>query len=201
MSANPRKDRFPHDQTQRPSTEIPTSSSASTVAGGGRNRGSSLTSRFPGDESHRPLEILKREAKAANRAPHLRKQHIPGSDSIDRLDNVVGGYHHDGPYEATLLARNTSFLTSPVEAVSGTNEEALKATPREKVIDSVEKHRPLDGVAVVPPGLTDTTGNTLNYQEGSDLMIEEGHYKRWDGIVSSQTYLHNPSPHTLRRKH
>jgi len=109
----------------------------------------------------------------------------------------VGGYHHDGPYDATLLARNTSFLISPVEAVSGTNEEALKATPRERVIDSVEKHRPLDGVAVVPPGVNNT-GNTFNYQEGSDLMIEEGHYKRWEGVVSFHPYLHNPSLHTLR---
>lgn len=78
-----------------------------------------------------------------------------------------------------------SYLTSPVEAVSGTNEEALKATPREKVVDSVEKHRPLDGVAIVPPGLTDSTGATYNYYEGTDLMIEEGNYKRWDGIVRS----------------
>ena len=81
-----------------------------------------------------------------------------------------------------------SYLTSPVEAVSGTNEEALKATPREKVVDSVERHRPLDGVAIVPPGLTDSTGATYNYHEGTDLMIEEGNYKRWDGIVCSPPF-------------
>ena len=150
----------------------------------GRSRGASLTSRFPGDESHRPLDILKREKKIADRAPHLRKKHFVGSDSIDQLDSVGGQYHHDGPFDATLLARNTSFLSSPVEAVSGTNEEALRATPHEKVVDSIERHRPLDGVAIVPPGIADGTGRTLHYQEGADLMIEEGNFRRWPGVVS-----------------
>ncbi|MCJ1290025.1 hypothetical protein MMC34_001560 [Xylographa carneopallida] len=194
-SVSPRQAQFPHrqqasngqdagparrDSLQRPSTEIPTSSAASTLAG--RTRGASLTSRFPGDESHRPLDILKREKKIADRAPHLRKKHFVGSDSIDQLDSVGGKYHHDGPFDATLLARNTSFLTSPVEAVSGTNEEALRATPREKVVDSIERHRPLDGVAITPPGIADSTGRTLHYQEGADLMIEEGNFRRWPGV-------------------
>ncbi|MCJ1395093.1 hypothetical protein MMC18_007974 [Xylographa bjoerkii] len=165
---------------ERPSTEIPTSSAASTVVG--RSRGASLTSRFPGDESHRPLDILKREKRIADRAPHLRKKHFVGSDSIDKLDDVGGKYHHDGPFDATLFARNTSFLSSPVEAVSGTNEEALRATPREKVVDSIERHRPLDGVAMTPPGVADGTGRTLYYQEGADLMIEEGNFRRWPGV-------------------
>lgn len=128
--------------------------------------------------------MIKRETKLANRAPHLRKKHIVGSDSIDRLDTVGGKYHHDGPFDATLLARNTSFFNSPVEAVSSATEEALKATPREKIKDSVEKHRPLDGVAVVPPGEADFSGRTYEYEEGADLMIEDGNYKRWTGVVS-----------------
>jgi len=171
----------------RESTEIPTSSAASTVVASqatGRNRGSSLTSRFPGDNSHRPLEIIKRQIKAADRAPHLSKRHLPGSDGIDRLDVTGGMYHHDGPYDAALLARNTSFMSSPLEALSTSNEEALKATPREKIIDSIEKHRPLDGVAMVPPGLTDELGRRYDYQEGADLMVEDG-YRRWPGV----TYL------------
>ncbi|MCJ1478719.1 hypothetical protein MMC13_007402 [Lambiella insularis] len=194
-SASPRNNRYPHRQDpstgynriitrrrslDRPSTEIPTSSAAPLVTG--RARGASLSSRFAGDESHRPLDIIKRETKIANRAPHLRKKHFVGPDSIDKLDDVGGKYHHDGPFDATLLAKNTSYLTSPVEAVSATNEEALKATPREKVVDSIERHRPLDGVAVVPPGMTDSTGRTFDYQEGSDLMIEEGNYRRWPGV-------------------
>ena len=161
---------------ERPSIEVPTSNIS------GRSRATSLSSRYIGDDSHRPLDIIKKENKAANRAPHLRKKHLVGPDTIDRLDTIGGIQHHDGPYDATYLARNTSFSNSPIEAVSGTNEETLKATPREKVLDSVTKHRPLDGVATVPSGTTDRSGNTLHYEEGSDLMVEAG-YKRWDGVV------------------
>jgi len=130
--------------------------------------------------------MLRQETKTANRAPHLRKGHLVGTDSVDRLDDLTSHYHHEGPYDATLLARNTSYVNSPIEAVSTTNEEALKATPREMVKDSVEKHRPLDGVASVPPGIEDRYGNKYNYREGTDMMIENnpegGAYKRWPGV-------------------
>lgn len=161
------------------STEVPTSTN-------GRARTSSLSSRYPGDKSHRPLDVIKRETKLANRAPHLRKMHMVGPDTIDKLDWSSGSYHHDGPYDATLIARNTSFANSPLEAVATSNREALKATPREKIIDSIRKHRPLDGVAMVPPGMPDREGRVYNYEEGTDLMIEEGgNYKRWPGVVRS----------------
>lgn len=74
--------------------------------------------------------MITQDAKHADRAPHLRKKHHVGPDSIDRLDNLTGAYHHEGPYDATLLARNTSYTSSPIQAVSATNQEALKATPR-----------------------------------------------------------------------
>lgn len=172
------------------STQIPTSTGGqnSTTTDGQqqRRRGSSLTQRFPGDQSHRPLDMIKRDAKLANRHPHLRKKHIVGWDTIDRMD-TIGGFHHDGPYDATLLARNTSSVNSPVEAVAATNEEALRATPREMIQDSVEKHRPLDGIAMVPPGKEDRYGNVYDYKEGTDMMIENspegGAYKRWPGVV------------------
>lgn len=207
--ASPRKDRF----SQRPeafpgldgsytpvrqsieqaSTQIPTSTGGqgSTINDGHRRRTSSLNQRYPGDQSHRPLDMIKKDVKAANRAPHLRKKHQVGADSVDRLDNlaIAGPYHHEGPYDATLLARNTDYTNSPVESVSTTNKEALKATPKEMVKDSVEKHRPLDGTAIVPPGITDQYGNTYNYQEGTDMMIdnnpEGGAYKRYPGLVRS----------------
>lgn len=97
-----------------------------------------------------------------------------------------GAYHHEGPFDATLLAKNLSYKSSPVEAVRRTNLEALKATPREMVRDSVERHRPLDGVARVAPGMADENGRVYRYQEGADLMIEDGgNYKRWPGVVRS----------------
>lgn len=206
-SASPRKDRFSSKSEAFPdfdgsytpsnrrsidqaSTQVPTSTggqhSSSIHTNGHRRRTSSLNQRYPGDQSHRPLDILKQENKAANRAPHLRKKHQVGADSIDRLDDLTGPYHHEGPYDATLLARNTSSINSPIEAVSSTNEEALKATPQDMIQDSVEKHRPLDGVAMVPPGMVDRYGNSYNYTEGTDMMIENnpegGAYKRWPGV-------------------
>ncbi|KAK0515618.1 hypothetical protein JMJ35_001652 [Cladonia borealis] len=204
QSASPRKDRFSNisepfpdfdgsyaskrQSVDQASTQIPTSTGgqASTTNGNNRRRTSSLNQRYPGDQTHRPLDMLMEDNKKANRAPHLRKKHLVGADAIDRLDNLIAPYHHEGPYDATLLARNTSYTNSPVEAVSTTNEEALKATPREMIKDSVERHRPLDGTAMVPPGMADRYGNTYNYQEGTDMMIEGnpegGAYKRWPGV-------------------
>jgi hypothetical protein len=141
--------------------------------------------------SHRPLDQLRKEAKAANRAPHLKKKHLPGADVIDVLDNSVlgGAYHHEGPYDATLLARNTSHQSSPVEATKGTNAEAIRATPRENIKDSLDKHVPLQGTAIIPPGMEGSDGRPMTYEEGADLMREPdapgGAYKRWAGIVSS----------------
>lgn len=128
--------------------------------------------------------MLKHDAVLANRSPHLRKKHLPGPDTIDSLDTIGGSYHHEGPFDATLLARNTSNTISPIQAVRASNMEALKATPVEKIKDSVEKHRPLDGVAAVPPGMPDQSGRVYNYEEGADIMIEDGNYKRWPGVVS-----------------
>lgn len=139
--------------------------------------------------SHRPLDQLRREAKAANHAPHLKKKHIPGADTIDTLDDSVfgGAYHHEGPYDATLLARNTSYTSSPVEAVRRSNAEALRATPRENIRDALDKHVPLQGTAIIPPGMAGLDGKPMQYEEGSDLMREPdapgGAYKRWEDVV------------------
>ncbi|KAH6669324.1 hypothetical protein B0J14DRAFT_116905 [Halenospora varia] len=154
----------------------------------GRRRNSSLGERFAGDMSHRPLDQLRRENKAANRAPHLKKRHLPGPDTIDSLDRTVFGlpYHHEGPYDATLLARNTSLQNSPVAALRESNAEALKATPREHIRNALDKHVPLQGTAVIPPGMSGVDGRTMNYEEGADLMREPdaagGAYKRWEGV-------------------
>ncbi|KLU88579.1 hypothetical protein MAPG_07565 [Magnaporthiopsis poae ATCC 64411] len=149
-------------------------------------RSGSLTQRFPGDMSHRPLDMIKRDVRAADRAPHLRKTRLPDTDTIDGLDTIGGTYHHGGPYDATLISRNTNKMYSPVEAVKDSNMEALKATPKEYINDSLVKHVPLQGTAMIPPGGVDMTGNVMRYEEGADLMREPdapgGAYKRWDGI-------------------
>jgi hypothetical protein len=177
-----------HGQTP-PSYQEATSSNGAT----GRRRGSSLKERYPGDKSHQPLDIIRRDSKKAYRSPHLSKRSIPGADSIDKLDPAVGGiaYHHEGPYDAALLSRNRDPKTAPVGALKTSNEEALKATPQENIKDAVERHKPLDGVAVVPPGEQDRFGRVYKYAEGTDLMREGGAgaddagYKRWPEKVCS----------------
>jgi len=86
-----------------------------------------------------------------------------------------------------MKVRNTNKMYSPVEAVKDSNIEAIQATPVDFLKDSLDKHVPLQGTAVVPPGMEDLGGRTMNYQEGADLMREKdapgGAYKRWDHIV------------------
>ena len=211
-SSSPRRSHFPnaqessssHDERApressdgRLSSEVATSSvnrlssdmpesSARPSGEGRRPRGSSLTARFPGDQTHKPLDIIRKESKKAHRAPHLRKDRHIGADSIDRLAAIGGSYHHSGPYDPASLGRNWKRAEGPVDALSSTNEEALKATPQEKVLDSIRRHRPLDGVAMTAPGMPDPAGRILQYEEGSNMMIANGgNFKRWEGRVSS----------------
>lgn len=163
-----------------------------------------MRERYPGDKSVHPLDQLKREEKQARRSPHLNKRHLPGPDTIDRLDNVNGKYHHEGPYDAALLARNTSWDSSPLAALKDSNAEAIKATPEETLRDALERHRPIDNVAIIPPGMTDRFGRTYDYEEGDDMMIYNGgNFRRWPGIVSdffsSERLPYSSSPLTLHR--
>jgi hypothetical protein len=144
-----------------------------------RSRGNSM--------NQTPLESARYDVKVAHRSPHLKKKHIPGADLIDRLDVGPDGtpFHHEGPFDAALFARNTSKKTSPLEAVRDSNREALRATPRENIRDSLERHKPLDGVAVVPPGEQDQMGRTYRYREGDNMETSfGGDYKRVPGVVS-----------------
>lgn len=133
-----------------------------------------------------PLETIRKETKTAHRAHHLRKKNFQGADIIDRLDKSgVARYHHEGPYDAASIARNKDKKYSPVAAVQESNEEALRATPRENIRDAVERHRPLEGVATVPPGMADKFGRVYNYEEGTDMQrdpLNRGDYKRVPGV-------------------
>lgn len=157
------------------------------MKGAGLTRGGSLRERYPGDPSVRPLDTIRKDTKTAHRAHHLRKKNFSGADLIDRLDKTTlsgFAYHHEGPFDAANLNRNLVPEHSPVAAVAESNAEALRATPREAVTNAVQKHRPLEGTAVVPPGMPDMFGRTLDYQEGADLMREPGaDYKRWGGVT------------------
>jgi hypothetical protein len=113
---------------------------------------------------------------------------FPEPDLIDRLDTIGGTYHHDGPYDATLASRNLNTKYPPVAAVTDTNNEALRATPRNFIKDALDRHMPLQGTAILPAGVPDMGGEVLSYEEGADLMREHdaagGPYKRWNDFVS-----------------
>ena len=165
---------------------------AGSSSGGHRRRTSSLAQRYPGDESHKPLDIIRRDSRKASKPHHLKKRSMQGADIIDRLDPAIGGrpYHHEGPYDAASLARNRDPKYAPVAALETTNSEAIRATPQEAIKDSLDKHMPLDGTAVVPPGQADRLGRTYDYEEGTDMMREgfngDPGYKQWSGKVRSQ---------------
>lgn len=118
---------------------------------------------------------------------HSHRRNRVNPDVIDKLDNVsFMQYHHEGPYDAVYPERNVCSKRSPLEAVKDSNEEALRATPMYKIIDSVQRHRPLDGVAFYPPGSTDEEGHTYNYTEGDNMMAErEGRFIRVPGEVNT----------------
>lgn len=104
-------------------------------------------------------------------------------DIIDKLDDVTAfSYHHEGPYDAVRPERNRILEQSPLEAVKDSNAEALRATPREKIIDCLNSHRPLDGTAFYPPGTTDETGHTYEYEEGANMMNDWGNFFRLPGL-------------------
>ena len=194
-SASPRREHFSthsshrsqafgsmnENRPRRSSESAPVSSQSGRLA-----RSGSLRERYPGDMSHRPLDAIRNDEKTAHRAPHLRKKNFQGADVIDRLDAAgFARYHHEGPYDAASLARNNKHVKyPPIAAVRVTNEKALRATPRENIVDAVTKHRPLEGVANIPPGVPDRFGRVLNYEEGADLQREPGgDYRRWPGVV------------------
>ncbi|KAF1932118.1 uncharacterized protein M421DRAFT_416844 [Didymella exigua CBS 183.55] len=189
QSASPRKQHFSNHRAaafgsmneSRPRRSSQPSSSRPQQHVSGRSRGGSLNH---GEAS--PLDTIRKETKTAHRAHHLRKKNLQGADIIDRLDKSgVSRYHHEGPYDAASMARNKDKKYSPVAAVQESNEEALRATPRENIRDAVEKHRPLEGVATVPPGMTDRFGRVYIYEEGTDMQrdpLNKGDYKRVPGV-------------------
>ncbi|KAJ5802130.1 uncharacterized protein N7503_004580 [Penicillium pulvis] len=113
---------------------------------------------------------------------YSRNSTLVNPDIIDELDDItVYSYHHEGPYDAARPERNRVTQLSPLEAVKESNEEALRATPRDKIIDSIQGHRPLDGTAFFPPGTTDPNGQSYEYEEGSNMMNEYGNFLRLPG--------------------
>ncbi|KAE8145749.1 hypothetical protein BDV25DRAFT_163956 [Aspergillus avenaceus] len=163
-----------------------------------RQRSSSIPSiTFDGYLEHQPVEPKRRREYSGHYHSHNRRasqgarhslrysrdSQLVNPDIIDRLDDAgFCQYHHEGPYDAARPEKNTNSKMSPLEAVKGTNEEALKATPEDRIRDCIDSHRPLDGVAYYPPGTTDREGQTYNYQEGANMMNDYGNFMRFPGM-------------------
>ncbi|PTU23907.1 hypothetical protein P175DRAFT_0427887 [Aspergillus ochraceoroseus IBT 24754] len=131
---------------------------------------------------------------------HTRDSQLVNPDIIDRLDTATGyQYHHEGPYDAVYPERNHDSRQSPLEALRESNAEALKATPYHKIVDSISRHRPLDGVAYYPPGHTDREGQTYEYEEGYNMMSDYGNFMRIPGLrFTDEDFKNDPfynSPH------
>lgn len=170
---------YPH----RPSAATPTTERRRSTSFPSSPRDGLATADF---RKNVPPEALLRSRSQRHHHSHTRQRSRVTPDVIDQLDNVSDMYyHHEGPYDAVYPERNICRDSSPLEAVKDSNEEALRATPLHKIIDSVTHHRPLDGVAFYPPGMTDPEGQTYNYAESSNVMsVTEGNFQRTPGMVS-----------------
>jgi hypothetical protein len=130
-------------------------------------------------------QYQKKKSHRSHRHHHSSRKTRVNPDIIDRLDDVsTVRYHHEGPYDAIYPERNRVSHRSPLEAVKDSNEETLRATPYYKIMDSIHRHRPLDGVAYYPPGTTDEEGQIYEYAEGDNMMTEaHGNFQRAPGTV------------------
>lgn len=106
------------------------------------------------------------------------------TDIIDGLDHTSPYiYHHEGPFDAASARRNAVKKYSPLEAVKESNAEALRATPRERIMDAINRHRPLDGTGFYPPNTVGRNGQVYEYEEGTNMMDEYGLFSRQPGNV------------------
>ncbi|KAJ5613714.1 hypothetical protein N7528_007368 [Penicillium herquei] len=131
----------------------------------------------------------KRSQRRATTQSAFPARRLHGADIIDGLDHTSPYiFHHEGPFDAASNARNRDLRYSPLEAVKRSNEEALRATPPHKVIDSLNSRRPLDGVAYYPPGSTDRIGQSYDYEEGANMIDEHGIYGRYPGKFTEKDF-------------
>lgn len=92
-----------------------------------------------------------------------KRGHIP-NDQIDALDNILGSYHHEGPFDATLQARQQ--YRAPLDALKYTTQKAIAHTDPDSLRRSIATKTPLDGVAKVG-------GVPLKSEVGEEVDIED----------------------------
>lgn len=109
----------------------------------------------------RPSQDLAAHERLVRKDSRARRT-IP-RDQIDDLDNILGSYHHEGPFDATLASRQIPGR-APVEAVTYGNSLALSATPSGSLRHSLALHEPLDGTSRHASGTT-VAGQRFDYDE------------------------------------
>lgn len=150
----------------------------------GRSRSHDSSSTFPIRDRERSSRSSRtdRTSPADPSVPrtHRRKiSRIPAPDPIDVLGSVLDTpYHHDGPFEATLLARQVPGR-APVDALKWSNAQTIIATPAASWRDCFDSHYPLSGVAAYPPG----KGGLGEYEE-YDIQQRDGDLGRYKHMVS-----------------
>ena len=92
--------------------------------------------------------------------------------------------HNEGPFDAASYAENYNRnyrRYAPIDALKESNQLTLDATPLGNIEDCLVQHRPLEGVASVPPGTIDigSGGRPMEYQE-ENLLQNLG---RWEGVI------------------
>ncbi|KAF3905605.1 hypothetical protein AA313_de0209982 [Arthrobotrys entomopaga] len=142
----------------------------------------SHASRNSMQRSNGPRAPPKRHSRNEGRS-RSNPQRVLAADTIDSLDTSFGlfTFHHEGPYDATLSHRNRNPLKSPVQATRFGNEMALRATLPQDIENSLQFGRPLEGVAIFPPGTRAVGGEVLEYDE-YDLNRRDGNYRRYPGV-------------------
>ncbi|PWW73341.1 hypothetical protein C7212DRAFT_218071 [Tuber magnatum] len=75
-------------------------------------------------------------------------------------------------------------IRPPVEALRESNAAALAATPMANILDSLEKHKPLQGTAMVAPRTRLPNGEFIGDYEEYDMMRQGpgGNYRRYPGF-------------------
>lgn len=149
----------------------------------GHRRSSSSRGPAGGSPSHqkghqpRPSQELAAHEKLVRKDSRARRT-IP-RDPIDKLDDILGSYHHEGPFDATLASRQIPGR-APVEATKIGNSLALAATPNDYVQRALERHEPLDGTSSHASGTT-VEGQRFLYEE-EDVERQGGALGRWPEV-------------------
>ncbi|KAJ5657423.1 uncharacterized protein N7484_001072 [Penicillium longicatenatum] len=132
-----------------------------------------------------------RASTRRKRSRHQRRQYSR-TDIIDGLDHTSPCiYHHEGPFDAASVRRNAVKKYSPLDAMKESNAEALRATPRERIMDAINSHRPLDGTGFYPPNTIGRNGQLYEYEEGGNMMNEYGIFSRQPGMKFTDKAFQN----------